>query len=122
VSAFFLFSIGCVNILIGLIWRERGRSKRSLTDWRESNEDTLPKNLKDLKITTPRHAASSPPPSFHSTSRSMDEKMALYDSDTAPAIKWSGYGFGRQGEKAAASRGAFFVRRCCFCQLTVPLY
>jgi hypothetical protein len=106
VSAFFLFSIGCINILVGLIWRESARSKRSLTDWRESKKGVLPKNLKDLRpLTTGTRVMSPPPPSFQSLPRSVDEKAGIYDNDTAPAIKWAGYGFGRQGEKAAANKG-----------------
>jgi hypothetical protein len=104
VSAWFLFSIGCLNMLIGLIWRSSARAKRSVTSWRESKEDVLPKNVKSYHSPRP----STTPPSFHSTQRS--EKTGLYDADTAPAIKWAGYGFGRQGEKAAAARGFLITK------------
>lgn len=42
VSAFFLFSIGCLNILIGLIFRERVKSTRSILSFRERVEGVLP--------------------------------------------------------------------------------
>ena len=42
VSAFFLFSIGCLNILIGLIFRERVKSTRSILSFRDRVEDVLP--------------------------------------------------------------------------------
>lgn len=108
VSAWFLFAIGCINILAGLIWRERSRSKRSITSWRDMKKsDVLPKNLRDLKTTYQGVMAPSPPPSFHSHSNSVaDEKSGFsLDADTAPAAKFSGFGFGRQGEKAAAAKG-----------------
>ncbi|KAJ8582407.1 hypothetical protein M405DRAFT_937804 [Rhizopogon salebrosus TDB-379] len=41
VSAFFLFSIGCLNILIGLIFRERVKSRRSILSFRDRAEDAL---------------------------------------------------------------------------------
>jgi hypothetical protein len=103
VSAFFLFSIGCLNILIGLIWRESGRAKRSVTSWRETTKDVLPK-VRDLR---PTMISSPPPPSFHSLSKSVDEKDS-YDSEAS--VNRVGYGFGRQGEKAAANRGYLITR------------
>jgi hypothetical protein len=41
VSGFFLFSIGCLNILIGLIFRERVKSTRSILSFRDKAEDVL---------------------------------------------------------------------------------
>ncbi|KAG2151066.1 uncharacterized protein EDB93DRAFT_1140812 [Suillus bovinus] len=41
VSGFFLFSIGCLNILIGLIFRERVKSTRSILSFRDRAEDML---------------------------------------------------------------------------------
>lgn len=74
VTAFFLFSVGCVNILVGLIFREKVKDKRSILSWRERGKDVLPSHL--------RARASS-------------------DTSSKP-----GMGFGRQGEKAAAMKGA----------------
>ncbi|KAJ7212138.1 hypothetical protein GGX14DRAFT_447612, partial [Mycena pura] len=42
VAAFFLFSVGCLNMLAGLIFRESAKSKRSITSWREHSKNTLP--------------------------------------------------------------------------------
>jgi len=106
VSAFFLFSIGCLNIVIGLIWREKARAKRSFTSWRETKKDVLPKNIQNLRPML----LSSPPPSFHSYSKSWDEKAEHYDTEAAPAASRVGYGFGRQGEKAAAAKGFLITR------------
>ncbi|KAK7455100.1 hypothetical protein VKT23_010971 [Stygiomarasmius scandens] len=35
VAAFFLFSIGCLNMLLGLVFRESAKPKRSIRAWRE---------------------------------------------------------------------------------------
>lgn len=47
VAAFMLFSIGCLNMLLGLVFRERAKDKRSLFTWRHEkrtppSEDTRP--------------------------------------------------------------------------------
>jgi hypothetical protein len=106
VSAFFLFSVGCINILAGLVWRESTKARRSLTEWRESKEDGLPRTTKDLRpMAMGSQRMLAPPPSYHKTGSSIDEKSGTLDPDIAPAVKWSGYGFGRQGEKVAAKEG-----------------
>ncbi|KAF8968843.1 hypothetical protein BDZ97DRAFT_1654789, partial [Flammula alnicola] len=98
VSAFFLFSVGCLNILVGLIFRESAKSKRSLTSWREHAKSALPTRIGGVQIPL------SNPPSFVSnlytggTASSNDSKADEKD-------KFAGFGFGRQGEKAAALKG-----------------
>jgi len=53
VSAFFLFSVGCLNITLGLIFREQAKSKRSIRAWRAGgNDSTLPMHSGD--ISTPK--------------------------------------------------------------------
>jgi len=89
VSAFFLFALGCINIIIGLIWRESAKSKRSITSWREQSKDVLPTNVGEYR------------PSFSSVFGG-NEKYG--DRDSHPSSK-AGYGFGRQGEKSAALKG-----------------
>jgi hypothetical protein len=101
VSAFFLFSIGCLNIFVGLIFRSSARGKRSVTSWREHKKDVLPKT-----ISSAVRGISPALPSYHSPARSLDEK-AGYDVEAATRI---GYGFGRQGEKAAASKGFLITK------------
>jgi len=115
VSAFFLFSLGCLNILVGLIFRESAKSKRSVTSWREHGRSVLPKHLPPLSSSTPR----TPPPPFVSTlytggsvetkgtfggqgSSSVGHNTSFDEKD-----KYTGFGFGRQGEKAAAMKGYF---------------
>jgi hypothetical protein len=81
VSAFFLFSIGCLNILVGLIWREKVKTRRSLTAWKDRADDVLP-------------------------TRAVSKLDKFSRSGTVTSsTERSGYGFGRQGEKAAALKG-----------------
>jgi len=101
VSAFFLFAVGCLNILIGLIFREKGKSKRSITLWRNPVEE-LPTNRFDFgnlsrQVTGSDRGAA--PPSFASTMS--NEKPTVLEAIASRP----GYGFGRQGEKAAAMKG-----------------
>jgi len=70
VSAFFVFSIGCLNMFFGLVFRASAKSKRSILSWREEKKSVLPQS----------------------------------DVSTLASGK-VGYGFGRQGEKAAAWNG-----------------
>jgi len=42
VSGFFLFSIGCLNMFFGLIFRASAKSKRSILSWREEKKSVLP--------------------------------------------------------------------------------
>jgi len=91
VSAFFLFSLGCVNVLIGLIFRQSAKSKRSFTSWREHAKSALPTHVAGVDVR---------PPTFVSK---------LYTGGTdSPSIGRTsnpGFGFGRQGEKAAGLKG-----------------
>lgn len=77
VSGFFVFSIGCLNIFFGLVFRASAKSKRSILSWREEKKNILPS-------------------SAHFSDKS--------DASTFASSK-PGYGFGRQGENAAARSG-----------------
>jgi len=44
VSAFFLFSIGCLNMFFGLIFRASAKSKRAILSWREEKKSVLPQS------------------------------------------------------------------------------
>ncbi|CAK5271153.1 unnamed protein product [Mycena citricolor] len=81
VSAFFMFSIGCLNIFFGLVFRESARGKRSFTSWREHTKDALPTHVAGIDI----RPGAPLTPSFASNSAKSDEK-----GDHARM----GYGFG----------------------------
>ncbi|KAF8905603.1 hypothetical protein CPB85DRAFT_1376778 [Mucidula mucida] len=100
VSAFFLFAIGCLNIFLGLIFRQGAKSKRSVTSWRDHAKSAA-------KSALPTHVAGIPVPtaaaaSFVSKAFSHDEEKN--SSSPSPSFK-SSLGFGRQGEKAAGLKG-----------------
>ncbi|PFH51708.1 hypothetical protein AMATHDRAFT_58508 [Amanita thiersii Skay4041] len=121
VSAFFLFSLGCLNMFLGLVFRESAKSKRSITSWRADTKDILPKtNPNDIPKRTMLTPNNHPSPLFISRSLSsandVDEKPGyLRYYQNKPELKSdfgsfkstdkAGYGFGRQGEKAAGLRG-----------------
>ncbi|KAF5388903.1 hypothetical protein D9757_005071 [Collybiopsis confluens] len=99
VSAFFLFSIGCLNMLIGLIFRESAKSKRSITSWRTESKAVLP------TIHDPRPVFVNVSPAFTGGSMVEDIEKPRLASDFGSFKSTSSYGFGRQGEKAASLRG-----------------
>jgi hypothetical protein len=103
VSAFFLFALGCLNILIGLIWRESAKSKRSLTFWRDQgkSESVLPTHVGGVNV---RPVMQSKPPSFLSSVNG-EEKQQGSENGSSRA----GFGFGRQGEKAAGLNGKWML-------------
>jgi len=92
-SAFFLFVIGCVNAIVVGIWlREKAKTKRSITSWKEHSRSVLP---------SVGPYTSSGPPTFvshlytgSSVSKGSSGCGERYDE------KFVGRGFGRQGEKA----------------------
>ncbi|KDQ61178.1 hypothetical protein JAAARDRAFT_32182 [Jaapia argillacea MUCL 33604] len=94
VSAFFLFSLGCLNMLLGLIFRESAKSKRSLTSWREQNKGILPEFVEEK-------GSSSRSASPYSGRRGSGSSFGSVRSGSEKV----GYGFGRQGEKAAGLKG-----------------
>jgi hypothetical protein len=141
VSAFFLFSVGCLNMLVGLIFRERAKGYRSIPGYRAYNQEVLPTHIDN------RPPFAGPPagevaamfdkkrtPSFTTAgTASMYEekdygygadKRARYEADfnsiavakagnshSQPQERdFAGYGFGRQGEKAAGLKGFLITK------------
>jgi len=105
VSAFFLFSIGCINMLLGLIFRQKAKEKRSITTWRSEKRSILP-DTRDMKGDFSRRSSAyiTGAPSVHSVG------SGRHSPDNSEESQWQssekvGYGFGRQGEKAAGLKG-----------------
>ncbi|KIJ47292.1 hypothetical protein M422DRAFT_28937 [Sphaerobolus stellatus SS14] len=108
VAAFFLFSVGCLNILLGLIFRAKGRSKRSLSSWKET-KGVLP-TINDANVRPSFTGVSVP--SFVSRS-SKDESELSEKAQTlgfGRQLSSSGSGFGTKGEKAAGLRGFLITK------------
>lgn len=91
VSAFFLFSVGCLNAVLGLIFREHAKSKRSIRARKENDAGALPMHTGDIGSPT------------LSTS-------IFGGGNSAGASKPNGFGFGVQGEKRAGLKG-FMISR-----------
>ncbi|KAF8064056.1 hypothetical protein FPV67DRAFT_1782420 [Lyophyllum atratum] len=98
VAAFFLFSVGCLNILVGLIWRESAKTKRSVTSWREHAKSALPTHVAGVDVRPAMSVASS---SVSNMWGGNDGKTRASEAGSGK----SGFGFGRQGEKAAGLKG-----------------
>jgi len=105
VTAFFLFSVGCLNILVGLIFRQKAKDKRSILSWRERRKDVLPTHVRGVDIRPVTGALSS------MLNRSEDKEKA-FGPARAPSSASSqpGMGFGRQGEKVAALKGFILTK------------
>jgi hypothetical protein len=95
VTAFFLFSIGCLNILLGLIFGVKARQKRSIRAWRSNPNDILPPFGKKTPTFT------RPDSSYMASLFKPKEKLG------APTTNGhtSGLGFGKNAEKAAGLKG-----------------
>lgn len=83
--------------MVGLIFRESAKAKRSLTSWKESKESVLPTSV------APRQLAMSTGGSTDSWEKDRED-MSAGDAQRSGSQR-SGMGFGRQGEKAALARG-----------------
>ena len=113
VSAFFLFSVGCLNIFLGLVFRESAKPRRTLAAWRGRflgpDDGVLPTASSSRKG---RPNSTGPRPLVMSSGVWEKEHEAYgggAGADTSRAgslsSQKSGMGFGRQGEKAALARG-----------------
>jgi len=119
VSAFFLFAIGCLNMFLGLIFRESAKERRSILSWRAESKGILPQMT---GADGPRRFKSTGSGGALLLDRSLStEKSAGYgwshgaadlksDFGSFRSIDKQGYGFGRQGEKAAGLKG-FLLQR-----------
>jgi len=102
VSAFFLFSIGCLNILSGLIFRESSKAKRLITTWRERSKNVLPSRTEALGHPIAATVSSM----FGSKEKPSNASL------TSPPLSSTklGLGFGNMAEKTAANQG-FIINR-----------
>ncbi|THH30450.1 hypothetical protein EUX98_g3734 [Antrodiella citrinella] len=94
-SAFFLFSVSCLNILLGLAYREKSKSIRSIRAHHAAKKGVLP-------------TVNDPAPGGSGAGISDKEREAMQRSDSTGSSR-NGMGFGRQGEKAAKEQG-YYVR------------
>lgn len=89
-------------MFLGLIFRENAKEKRSITSWRAETKAVLPTHTDNRPVFV------NASPAFVSRQFTGEKDRP----DTAEFGTWkstekAGYGFGRQGEKAAGLRGLF---------------
>lgn len=108
VAAFFLFAIGCLNMLLGLIFRERAKTRRSITSWRSEAKGMLP-TTRDLRPPFGRPQSNFVSNLFSGNS----EKQAMSEDSTNSR---AGYGFGTAGEKKAGLKGTLCAFTCMACR------
>ncbi|KAF9532759.1 hypothetical protein CPB83DRAFT_873806 [Crepidotus variabilis] len=132
VSAFFLFALGCINMLLGLIFRESAKSRRSIRAWREEAKGILPTSNDKRPV-----FVNSGPMVSNMFGGNQEKSPSLtytgpqitvlrQDTTASAAHSWRtmdstekvGYGFGRQGEKAAGLRGFMIAKP----EETLPRY
>jgi hypothetical protein len=110
VAAFFLFAIGCLNILLGLIFSVKAKQRRSIRAWRSGSDDVLP------PVGEKRPAFTRPDSSYVASFFKPSEKQ---DFGVAPANgTTSGLGFGKHGERAAGLKGAYSLHQPVWSWLT----
>ncbi|KAF8163676.1 hypothetical protein B0H34DRAFT_672625 [Crassisporium funariophilum] len=109
VSAFFLFALGCLNMLLGLIFRESAKSKRSITSWRAEAKGILPTahDNRPVFINATPYVSTvfSQGPNEKAPQMMMRQDTVNSEHGTWRSTDKAGFGFGRQGEKAAGLRG-----------------
>jgi len=117
VSAFFLFSLGCLNIFVGLIFREQVKPRRSLTAWSERAKDVLPPPVtgavgkgmefgRAIGVEPPRFVANI----FDTKPIPRNDTGSSGLSRSTTNTSKSGLGFGRKAQMAA-ELGGFMVDR-----------
>ncbi|KAF5315593.1 hypothetical protein D9611_005054 [Ephemerocybe angulata] len=89
VSAFFLFALGCVNMLLGLIFRAAAKQKRSIRGWREQGKDVLPTTSKEVSGFHPRpfHTRGSIEKIGFPVPQDRDD-ASIRSTEKAPAYSW----------------------------------
>lgn len=97
VAAFFLFAIGCLNILLGLVFGMKAKQKRSIRAWRSNSDDVLP------PVGEKRPTFTRPDSSYVRSFFKPTEKSEFRAAPTNGTT--SGLGFGNHGEKAAGLKG-----------------
>lgn len=98
VAAFFLFAIGCLNILLGLVFGVKAKQNRSIRAWRSDSDDVLP------PVGDKRPMFTRPDSSYVSSFFKPNEKTEFGAASTNGT---SGLGFGKHGEKVAGLKGAY---------------
>ena len=101
VSTFFLFALGCLNILLSLIFCESAKAKHSISSWHAKVKGVLPTSQDNCPVfvnNTSTFTVFSSPSKKASYVKCQD--MTALDNRSWRSTEKAGYGFGRQGEKS----------------------
>lgn len=91
-------------MLLGLIFRQSAKQRRSIKAWRAGLEDTLPTHLPPATYLD-RSITSASGRTYTSSTECEEKSSDLPDYANPGGVSRAGYGFGRQGEKAAGLKG-----------------
>nr|ODN86503.1 hypothetical protein L203_04205 [Cryptococcus depauperatus CBS 7841] len=113
ISNWILFIVGCFNILSGIFLRKDAKKKRQIFSWENVSSLTPQTRIAatawDMVSETSKRSDKSmetpPRRNGHSQHDTSLPESPLLPSGTKPGVRFGGFGFGRQGEKAAAERG-----------------
>jgi len=104
VTSWLLFIVGCINIIAGVWFKSEAKPKRLIFSW-ENVSSTTPQTRMAATawdmVTEKRNGSDT---LSRSTSQHSEAPL-VPESSSAPGARFGGFGFGRQGEKAAADRG-----------------
>ena len=93
-------------MLLGLIFRESAKAKRSISSWRAEVKGVLPTSQDNRPVFVNNNSTSA---AFSSPSEKSPyikrQDTSASDNGSWRSTEKAGYGFGRQGEKSAALRG-----------------
>ncbi|KAG6812068.1 hypothetical protein H0H92_004534 [Tricholoma furcatifolium] len=93
-------------MLLGLIFRESAKEKRSITSWRAESKKVLPTHTGESGFSRTDFIKTS----FTGETQADAGRPATAEFNSWKGGEKAGYGFGRQGEKAAGLRG-FLLQR-----------
>ena len=106
ISAFSLFIVGILNIVLGLIFRESARPNRCISPWRST--EVLPTSQDNRSAFAVFSSRTSPgkitPYVVRQDAPHSDSSYS--DSGSLKSAEKAGYGFGGRGEKSAGLGGS----------------
>ena len=102
VSAFFLFAVGCLNIILGLVFRSKIHERRAILSWR-NKAPALPKHVE--RAATVASVASDVASSIFGSKKSSDVEKGDMHYQDEKAARGFGHGFGRKAEETAKLKG-----------------
>ena len=92
-------------MLLGLIFRESAKAKRSISTWRAEVKGVLPTSQDNRPVFVNNNSTSAAFASPSEKAPYVKRQDTTASDGSWKSTEKSGYGFGRQGEKTAALRG-----------------